>query len=273
MIPLVDIHCHLLPGLDDGPADWEESLEMCRLAWADGTRAVAATSHQSERWSDATPDRIRKTTQELAERLQAAGIPLAVYPGAEVMIEGDIESAWQQGRLLSIADSGRYLLIELPAGLFLDLRGLVSNLVSIGVRPILAHPERHPEFLHGGSTLDELILCGCLVQVSGASLTQVRYPEVTNALRSWARRGLIHLIGSDGHSPTYRPPGLRAAFDQLATWVGFGAADRICGTHGMAVLEGLPLEVPRPRAHDRRWFSRKQRENGRFPAVTPRPTD
>ena len=256
MLPLVDIHCHLLPGLDDGPASWAEALAMCRIAWDDGTRAIAATAHQNENWPGVTPNSIRNATQQLAERLQAQGIPLAVYPCAEVMVGPEIETAWEHGQLLSMSDLGQHLLIEMPHGLVLDLRGLITNLIKMGVRPILAHPERHPELMHDNGIVDELILRGCLIQVSADSITQDRFPKMADALRAWARRGVIHLIGSDGHSPTQRLPGIGAAYGRLAEWVGFGIADRICSINGMAILEGLPLETPRPRAPKRRWLSK-----------------
>ena len=229
---------------------------MCRIAWEDGTRAVAATAHQNPRWPEVTPDAIRQVASELVRRLNEQEIPLAVYPTAEVMVGPDTEDDLQAGRVLPVSDQGCYLLIELPSGLYLDLRDLVTNLVGMGVRPILAHPERHPELLHGKDTMNELILRGCLVQVSADSITQECYAELTRGLKSWLKRGIIHLIGSDGHSPNKRPPGISAAYNRLAEWAGWGVADRICSVNGMAVLEGLPLEVPRPMPAKRRWFSR-----------------
>jgi protein-tyrosine phosphatase len=254
MIPLVDIHCHLLAGLDDGPRDWEQAVEMCRMAWEDGTSAVAATAHQNRRWSEVTPGHIRRATCELTDRLHAEGIPLGIYPCGEVMVGPDLERDFCSGNLQSVADLGRHLLIELPSGTFLDLREMVSNLVDLGIRPILAHPERHPELLHGTNTVEQLILRGCLIQVNACSITQDRLPQLSQSLRDWARRGIIHLIGSDAHSLKSRPPGIAAAYHRLADWAGFAAADRICSANGMAVLEGFPVEVSRPAKTG--WFTR-----------------
>ncbi len=219
---------------------------MCQKAWDDGTRAIAATSHQNPSWPDATPNAIHHATRELRRRLHDHGIPLAVYPTAEVMVGPDTEADLRAGRLVTVSDQGCYVLIELPTGLYLDLRDFVTNLVTLGVRPILAHPERHPELLRSHSTIDELIIRGCLVQVSARSITQRRDLLLTAALKAWVKRGVVHLIGSDGHSPTNRPPGIFSAYQRLAHWSGWGVADRICSTNGMAVLEGLPLDIPRP---------------------------
>jgi protein-tyrosine phosphatase len=256
MLPLVDTHCHLLAGLDDGPRSWEDAITMCRIAWEDGISAVAALAHQNEQYPGVSPDQIRAKTEELSRRLRESDIPLAVYPCAEVMVSPETMDAWRDGKLLSIADGGRYILIELPHGVFLDLRDLVSEFVDLGVRPILAHPERQPEILYGEGIVDELILRGCLMQVSASSITQDAHPDLAEGVRRWARRGVIHLVGSDGHSVVNRPPGISAAFHRLASWIGPGAAERICSANGMAVLEGLPLQTVRPQKHTRNWLSR-----------------
>src|SRR5690349_4484602 len=132
MIPFVDVHCHLLAGYDDGPRTEDEAVEMCRIAYAEGTRYVAAGAHQNESWPDVTPARIRLGAARLADLLRQAELPINVFPSAEVMIHADIESAWKSGELLSVADTGKYLLVELPHGLFMDLQEMVRNFVEMG---------------------------------------------------------------------------------------------------------------------------------------------
>ncbi|OHB71776.1 MAG: hypothetical protein A2V70_04475 [Planctomycetes bacterium RBG_13_63_9] len=271
MIPLVDTHCHLLAGLDDGPRTAADALEMCRMAWEQGTRAVAATAHLAEQWPDVTPERIRAATRRLASQLDEFGLPLAVYSSAEVMVRPDLEHAWQQDELLSVADRRTYLLIELPPGLFLDLRDMVRGLRELGIRPILAHPERHPELLGDAAMIEELVHLGCLVQISSDSIAENAGWEQTHVLKRWVRRGIVHLVGSDGHSPTDRPPSMAEAYWRIAQWAGPAAADRICSTNGIAVLEGLPLEVPKPPPRRRRWFFRFDKASGFRQAYYPQP--
>jgi protein-tyrosine phosphatase len=253
MLPLVDMHCHLLAGLDDGPRTEDEATAMCRLAYAEGTRWVAATAHQNPRWPSATPDRIRQAARRLADRLRDAGVPLLVLPCAEVMVDPETEDSWTQGRLLSIADRKQYLLIELPHGFFLDLRNLVRALHGHGIRPVLAHPERQPELLHEAGRIEELIGAGCLVQVSSGSVTRPRCREDAQALKRWFRRGIVHLLGSDGHDTTRRPPALADAYRQIVSWAGARVADRVAGTNGLAVLQGLPLHLPEQEPRGRWW--------------------
>src|SRR5690349_4474401 len=165
MIPLVDMHVHLLAGLDDGPRSEQDALAMCRMAYAEGVRMAAATAHQNDEWNSVTPDRIRQATERLAHRLQEIGSGLLVFPCAEVMVHPEIESSWDRGSLLSVADRRQYLLLEMRHDLVVDLRATVARLRQRSVRPILAHPERHEELLHEPGRIEQLIRAGCLVQV------------------------------------------------------------------------------------------------------------
>jgi protein-tyrosine phosphatase len=253
MVPLVDTHCHLLPGLDDGPRTWDDALAMCRLAYQEGVRLMAATAHQNERWSEVTPERIRSACEDLSRRLRQEGIAISVFPCAEVTARVDLDVAWAQGQLLGVADRKKYLLVEMPHRLFVDLRPVVRRLREADVRPILAHPERQPELLHEPGVIEGLIGLGCLVQVSSASVTDPPGRADARALRSWFRRGCVHLVGSDGHSPTRRPPRLAAAYRQVCRWAGPVIADRVFSTNGMAVLQSLPMRVSEP-APRRAWW-------------------
>lgn len=255
MVPFVDIHCHVLAGLDDGPAALDESVEMCRLAWEQGTRIIVATAHLSESWPEVTPKAIRAACQLLSERLRDAGLQMVLHPGAEITIFPDILDAWINGQLLGLAGRREYLLIEPPLGSYFDLRGLVKRLVALGVKPILAHAERYPELLHHQPAAQELANLGCLLQVTADAVAHPTTREDGRALKRWVRDGLVHLVASDGHSPTYRPPLMADAHRQLSAWDGPDTADRLCGINGMRVVEGLPFAAAPPKKPRQRWFS------------------
>jgi protein-tyrosine phosphatase len=254
VIPLVDIHCHLLAGLDDGPRTDQDALAMCRIAYDDGVRFACATAHQNEEWPQVTPERIREAVCHLADQLRQEQLPLSVVPCAEVMLHPEIEQSLVDGRLLTIGGQGKYLLIEFPHNLFVDLRPIVEHLMTRGLRPILAHPERTPELLEDAEEMVRLIEAGCLMQVSSRSVTHPAGRIDTRKLRGWFKRGLVHLLGSDGHSPRQRAPRLAGAYLQIARWVGQAPADRIGSTHGLAVVQGLDLHVPPPNPASHRWF-------------------
>jgi protein-tyrosine phosphatase len=256
MIPFADLHCHLLAGLDDGPGTDDDALEMCRIAYAEGVRTVAALAHQNERWSSVTPEAIRQSTCQLRNQLAAAGLDLTVFPAAEVMVASHTQAALAEGRLLTIADRKQFLLIEMPHGITLDIRPLVKWLRQQGIRPVIAHPERCPEFLHDEGRIEELIQHGCLVQVSSHSVTHPKTSADRRAIKSWFRRGIAHVMGSDGHSPTARAPRMAEAYRLVCRWAGATAADRVFSTNGTALLHGLPLRVPLPEPRRIGWLSR-----------------
>jgi protein-tyrosine phosphatase len=253
MIPLVDTHCHLLAGLDDGPKTADEALRMCRDASAEGVQMSAALAHQNPHYPENTPERIRTATQQLERDLSDNNISLSVVPCAEIMVCPDLEAGWEKGDFLSVADRRQYLLVEMPHGLFIDLRPMATHLRPAGLRLIVAHAERYRELLHIRGLVEEWIEAGCLIQASSAGVTDLANRADRQAVKKWLKRGIVHLLGSDGHGVERRPPRMAAAYQQMVDWLGSPAADRICSTNGMAVLQGLPLRLPPPQPV--RWLS------------------
>ncbi len=256
MTPLVDVHCHLLAGLDDGPRTDEDALEMCRLAHAAGTRIIAAGAHQNPEYPDNHADRLRAAAAALAQRLKQEKIALTIFPCAEVMVSPDMAELWQRGTLLSVADKLQYLLVEYPHGQFVDLGALVARFREFGLRFILAHPERCPELLYDEERIHALVGAGCLVQVSAHSIVRPRDRQEEKALRHWFHSDLVHLLGSDGHDPQRRRPVMEEAYRQLVGWVGSAVADRIASVNGMAVSQGIRLNPPPPKRKAASWFSK-----------------
>lgn len=243
---IVDMHCHLCAGLDDGPQTSEQSLEMCKIAYRNGTSWIAATAHQGETWPKVSSAAILDSVKHLVEQLRQHNLPLCIRPTAEVMLSSETLGQWDAGELLSYDNQKAYLLVEFPWGVFFDIRELVMQFRERGVRLVLAHPERHPELLHGLPVLVELIRLGCLVQVSASSFERFRTKEDEKTLKTWARSGAIHLIGSDGHSPHRRPPVANQAYHRLVEWIGASRADRICTSNGLAILQGVAIRPPMP---------------------------
>ena len=255
MTPLVDVHCHLLAGLDDGPETVDQSIAMCRLAWEQGTRAIAATAHIHPRWPQSTPESILAATEQLAASLRKIKLALSVYPSAEIAIRPNLDMAWQRGELLGMAGRAKYVLIEIPMEGFVDVHDTISRLRARGVRSILAHPERYDELLYEPGAIETLIDLGALVQVTASSVSQPPDARSAAAIRHWVQRGVVHLVGSDGHSADQRPPEMASAYHRIAAWSGRESADRMCSLNGLAVLEGRPLRLPPPRPLSKSWFS------------------
>ncbi len=253
--PLVDIHVHLLAGLDDGPKTPESALEMCQMMVDEGIRHTVAGAHQNHDYPNNTPDVIRAATVRLAEGIKALGLPLTVYPCAEVMVSPETLDQHSRGELMTVADTGKYILLEMPHGMCVEVQWLVEELVDRGVRPILGHAERSPELLHEPGAIERLIGAGCLVQTSSKSITHPKTREDAAALKSWFRRRIVHVLGTDGHSVRRRPPVMADAYRQVEKWVGPEEAERIGSKNGLAILAGKRITVPAPEPESRSWFS------------------
>ena len=247
---MIDLHSHILPGLDDGPETLEESLELGRAAVAAGTETILATPHVND-YSDIGPDDVAAGLEVLRAALAEADIPLEVLPGGEIAIWKlvDLDAAALRGLALG---GGPYLLVESPfspvAG---EFEPMVLDLHLRGHRVLLAHPERCPAFQREPARLERLVQAGVLVQVTAGSMTGAFGSTVRRFTASLLRDGLVHVVASDAHDAVKRPPGLRAGFasledelrgvGKLAEWMTVGVP--------RAILDGaeLPERPPLPR--------------------------
>lgn len=247
----IDIHCHCLPGLDDGPRTMAEALELCRALVNDGITTVIATPHQLGRFDAQNDgDSIRQAVQSLREALGAADVPLDVAPGADVRVDERILSFLDSGRILTLGDAGRYLLLELPHGAFIDFAPLIVGLGSRGVTPIISHPERNAFLLKRPEVVRLWLGQGALLQVTAASLLGDFGPAPEQAAWGWLGTGAAPLVATDSHDTASRRPRLSEAIDAIAERLGTVAAYRTCIANPAAVLDGEPISLsPGPTRH------------------------
>jgi protein-tyrosine phosphatase len=243
---VIDLHCHLLPGIDDGPAGDEEALALARAALALGTTLLVATPHRSPRWPTEAAT-IRAGVERLEELLEEAAIDLELSTGAEIALE---EAARLDDATLSqLALGGRhYLLLESPhepAGGRLERT--VSDLLGRGHGIVLAHPERSPVFQDRPARLRELIGAGALCSITAGALEGHFGPASQWFALELLRDGLVHSVASDAHHVVGRPPGLQAGLAAAAQHLPAVIGQTRWLTHDApaAILAGEPLP-PRP---------------------------
>lgn len=256
MPPLVDTHVHLLAGLDDGPDFPDVAVAMCRMLAAEGAGHAAALCHQNPDYPDNTPGRIRPAAAALAAQLLAKKVPLTVYPSAEVMASPSLVDDWAAGRLVSLGDTGKYLLVEMPHGAFVDLLPVAEQLRPLGVRVVVAHAERYPDLLHNPQMAAHWIAAGCLIQVTARALADPWSDEMDRGLQAWVAGRFVHLLGSDGHGIDRRQPLLAAGYARLAKLGGRRYAEKVGHTWGLAVLKGEDVTPPPPGQPSRTWFAK-----------------
>jgi protein-tyrosine phosphatase len=220
---VIDLHCHVLPGIDDGPKTIEGSLALARAAAAAGTRVIVATPHVSWRYPNESAT-IAALTDELNERLSAEGIALEVRAGAEIAMTRAGEIQEQELGRLTIG-GGPWVLLEPPfSPVITGLEGVVAELRSAGHRVLLAHPERCPAFHREPRTLETLLRGGALSSITASSLTGHFGGQVRRFARRMMTEGMVHNVASDAHDSLKRPPGIeaqlvQAGFGQLSEWL------------------------------------------------------
>lgn len=243
---MIDLHCHLLPALDDGAADLAEALDLADRAVADGVHTVAATPHLRADHPEVDPFDLRERVAVLQAELERRRIPLELVVGGEVDMAWAYRASTEQLRLVSYGQTGRDLLLETPYGhLPPAFEGLIRELHGRGFRVLLAHPERSPTFQHEPKRLAALVADGVLVQIGADSLTQL--PRRSAGRRLAGRligEGLAHVLATDSHGlGVGRRPRLSGAArvaDRLAPGRGWWMTTSV----PEAVLAGEPLPAP-----------------------------
>lgn len=250
---MIDLHSHILPGVDDGAATLEESLEMARAAVADGIQVIAATPHVREDYPT-TPETMERLVAELSAELAAADIPLQVLPGGEIGLDRLDDLSPEDLRRFGLGGSEAHLLLEFPyVGWPLGLEERVFRLAAAGVAAVIAHPERNSEVQAAPERLEPAVRAGALVQVTAASLDGRLGRRSQRAGLDLLERRLAHLLASDAHAPSIRGIGMSAAVEalgdeELARWLTVDAP--------AAVVAGGEIP-PRPgRPPRRRWWHR-----------------
>ena len=239
---MIDLHCHLLPGIDDGAPDLATALAMARIAVADGIKVVACTPHIYPGMYDNNGPAIRRAVAELQLRLEEAGIPLRLTLGADAHIAPDLVASLRGGQVPTLHDS-RYFLLEPPHHVAPPrLADTVFDLLAAGYVPVIIHPERLSWIEDHYETFVELARKGAWLQVTAGSLTG----RFGKAARYWAERlldeGWVHILATDSHGVDRRPPLLAEGQRVAERWLGAGEALHLVETRPQGILDNLQPE-------------------------------
>jgi protein-tyrosine phosphatase len=250
---VVDLHAHVLPGLDDGARDLDEAVEMVRTMARDGTRIVAATPHVRDDYPT-SPDQMEAALGVLQAAVGAARIEIEVRGGAEIAISALADLDADALARFGLGGNPQLLLLEMPYyGWPLSLPHQCARLLRSGIVPVLAHPERNATVAAHTGELTQLVRSGLIVQLTAAAVDGRLGRSAASLARLLLDLELAHLISSDAHSPEVREAGLSAA----AASVGGDLGHWLTSAVPAALLAGEPLPA-RPRAKRRRPFLRRR---------------
>lgn len=251
---MIDIHSHILPGLDDGSNSMEQSLAMVRQLYEAGFQTLIATPHVLEGRDYLSPEEILVTTDQVRTCVAEAGIPVEILPGAENYIFPDLIKWVREGKLMTLGNTGKYLLVELPMleiPLYTDQ--VFFELQVEGLTPILAHPERNRGLVENPVRLLDWASRGILFQLDLRSLNGKYGPQAQELAHRLLHSELIHLIGSDAHRVARSITPYLEALHCVKNVVGEERFKQVTLSNPKAILDGKLLQSE----GDRDYFFRE----------------
>jgi len=244
----VDVHCHCLPALDDGPASMGEAVALCSALADDGIGLVVATPHQLVRCEARTrAHAIRAAVGDLNRKLAEEGIDVAVLPGGEVRLDERISTLLANDEILTLADRGRHILLELPPDVFVDIEPLLLQMRSQGIDLVIAHPERSTPLIAHPQILRRWLNYGASLQVTAASLAGCFGSAAERAAWDMVLDGWATIVATDAHDTGLNGPCMTIASRLLADALGPSMARRLCFENPLRIVvgaESLPVRSP-----------------------------
>lgn len=243
---MIDLHCHYLPGIDDGAQSWAESLDLARASVADGITHAAMTPHIHPGRYENIFSSVVAATNSFQLALDHASIPLRVYPAGEVRLTADIMDLLERGELpfLGVMDGYRIMLLEfsydqIPVG----AEKLAHWLLARNIRPLIAHPERNKAIMHNVEKVAPFVEMGCLLQLTAASLIGEFGQAAQDSASLMLDRGWVAVIATDAHNLLHRSPRMTAAKNWLADRGGREWADDLTCLMPSNILGINPAEL------------------------------
>jgi protein-tyrosine phosphatase len=229
---MIDLHCHILPSIDDGPSDIEQSIRMAKIAAIDGIKKIVATPHITD--GTDLSERIRNHCEILIQKLQDLNVPIEILPGGELPAV-TAPTAFKKYTI----NQTNYVLIEFPHSyLPQSARETLFNLVSAGLFPIISHPERNSSVVQNPNRLLELLDANIFVQITAGSLTGNFGRNEQQCARYLLKKGVVDILATDAHDDDYRRPELSSGLKIAAKLIGKTAAGHLVNRNPSAIING-----------------------------------
>lgn len=212
---MIDIHCHILPGIDDGAKTIEHSIEMAKVAAEEGIQTIIATPHHKNNQFTNNKEDILNHVENLNKQFTQRNIPIKILPGQEVRIFGEVLEDYEKGEILTLNHT-KYLFVEFPSSSVPRYaERLLYDIQTQGIIPIIVHPERNKELQEKPDLMYKLVQNGALTQVTAASVCGYFGKKVKQFSEQLIEANLTHFIASDAHNTTSRTFKMSQAFDEI----------------------------------------------------------
>lgn len=234
---IIDIHCHIIPGVDDGAPDMEQALNMLKIGVENGVRAMIATPHHHPQRGKKDKEEIKFQFQELKDKAAVLQIPIELYLGNEILYTSVVPQELEEGRLYTLAGS-RYILVEfMPESRFSLIREGLNEMNLQGLTPVLAHIERYAALVQDNDRIAELIELGALMQVNMMTLNGAYGKSIQKSAIKWIKKDMVHFIASDSHSCRTRAPRFQEGMDKLCKKLGENIMHKLLIENPKKILE------------------------------------
>jgi protein-tyrosine phosphatase len=250
---MVDIHSHIVYGVDDGAKTIEDSLAMVRMAADCGTTDIVATPHSDNKYQYD----LELVTARIAEMQAALGDRIRIHRGCDFHLHVDNIRTCEEDRSRFTINGKRYLMVEFAdSSIPKTIAYVFQNMLRREITPVITHPERNALLMGRLKDLVEWVRFGCLIQVTGGSLMGRFGRKAEEGCRRLMRQNMVHFVASDAHDTEWRPPDLRAAREHVASEYGEDVAERLFESHPRMALTGEYIECEDPEDADasKRWY-------------------
>ena len=252
----VDIHAHIIPGVDDGPKTIDESLKIIEAALRGGTSILACTSHIREGLYDNSIETLRKKFEELVKKTAEIGLEIKLAFGAEIHVRRDLCKMLNDNLLPTYSDTGKYILLEFPMGTIPDWADeIIFELKINDIIPIIAHPERSVGKLKNLQRVYDLVYKGAMIQLNSTSIVGGFGKNILEIAMKMVQLNLVHFVASDAHLSNSRSPDLSNAFNIVCREFDKNTAEKLFKRNPRAVIEGSQVVVQTPQRYSEKSLS------------------
>lgn len=234
----IDIHCHIMPGVDDGSPDLQTSLEMLRMAEADGIEQIILTPHHKPMHHNIRPQKNHLYMKNLQQAAVENGISVKLYSGNEIYYSGETQEQLVNGEICSLADSD-YVLVEFhPTDIYSNIHNAMYQVLGAGFIPVLAHVERYSNVVLHPKYIDDLIGLGCYIQVNASSVMGKYGFGIKHFTRKLLKEQKVHFVATDAHDTKSRVPRLAECRAFVEKKISVAYAEDIFYNNPLAVING-----------------------------------